>query len=289
MGWLLGPAGALPLLPESLVGRDPSTWLCLDDPTVSQFHAVLTWRQDGWYAKDLASRNGTRVDGGPLRSHEQVRLALGTELRFGAMQASFRLEDAGPPRALAQTEDRGSQVVGTPHALELPGPDTPRLLLYADPARGWQLQTVEGEPGPAPDQVELDGVGWRIFLPGPSEQTPFAAEGAAPDVRLFLERTEQAWVLLATQGGEPRRRDLGWEGKLLRHLAEARQHGDGWVDLGRLADQMQVSRRSVNVATQRLRRALDELGVPEPARVVEVRPNQRRLGPISVRLADVTE
>ncbi len=74
-----GGAAAAPLLlaldwaegEELLVGRDPRCDLVVEDPSVSRRHARLTFRDGAWVIQDLASTNGTSVNGGRV-----IRAAL---------------------------------------------------------------------------------------------------------------------------------------------------------------------------------------------------------------------
>jgi hypothetical protein len=65
----------IPLAPVFAIGRAPTNHLTLDDATASLEHALIHRRGDSWWIEDLASRNGTRVNGVALSS--PVRLAGG--------------------------------------------------------------------------------------------------------------------------------------------------------------------------------------------------------------------
>jgi ABC-type multidrug transport system ATPase subunit/ABC-type multidrug transport system permease subunit len=68
------------------LGRDRSNDVVLDDPNVSRFHAEVARVKDGVAIRDLASRNGTRVNG------ELVRVALlkpGSEVGIGPYRLIF--------------------------------------------------------------------------------------------------------------------------------------------------------------------------------------------------------
>jgi len=62
------------------VGRDPTNGLVLDHPAVSRFHAELTRTDGRLELRDLGSRNGTRVDGQPVRA---AALAPTSEIGVG--------------------------------------------------------------------------------------------------------------------------------------------------------------------------------------------------------------
>ncbi len=49
--------------PEVVIGRDPSCEIPLDDPTVSNNHARLSYHHGQWWLEDLHSTNGTFLNG----------------------------------------------------------------------------------------------------------------------------------------------------------------------------------------------------------------------------------
>jgi transcriptional regulator with GAF, ATPase, and Fis domain/pSer/pThr/pTyr-binding forkhead associated (FHA) protein len=56
--------------PEVQFGRDSSNQILLTDPSVSRAHCVMEATPAGYRLKDLESRNGTFVNGIPVRVHE---------------------------------------------------------------------------------------------------------------------------------------------------------------------------------------------------------------------------
>lgn len=77
-----GEAGtSIPVTRERLtLGRHSECDVTLDDTTVSRQHAALVRRQDGWWAVDLGSTNGTSVNG--TRAAEQ-RVRPGDRIELG--------------------------------------------------------------------------------------------------------------------------------------------------------------------------------------------------------------
>jgi pSer/pThr/pTyr-binding forkhead associated (FHA) protein len=65
-----------------ILGRDPTCDVVVTDPTVSRRHAQLTFRDGVWVLQDLASRNGTAVNGervGRMVLHSGDVVALGAQ------------------------------------------------------------------------------------------------------------------------------------------------------------------------------------------------------------------
>ncbi len=87
-------SGRHPLAGDRVViGRSPRSDVVLDaDGQVSRTHAVLDRIAGRWILRDAGSRNGTRVNGEPVRG--RVRLRAGDEIRIGRSTLLLR---AVPP------------------------------------------------------------------------------------------------------------------------------------------------------------------------------------------------
>lgn len=133
-------------VPLAHVGRGSHNDVVIEDDSVSDIHAKLQRREDGWYLIDLASTNGTYVGGSRL-THER-RLDGTPDVRFGGVKLSFRPADVPVPaskstRAIAQTPiDR----------TKLP-PRQPRPTAPAKPA-----------PVPAPERTGGSSWKWVLIL-----------------------------------------------------------------------------------------------------------------------------
>ncbi len=81
------PWGAVPVATSITIGRDFAG--SCGEPiqtfeNVSRHHAQLTVTDDGAYVEDLASTNGTTVNGTPSTPYERTRISEGDVLGFGA-------------------------------------------------------------------------------------------------------------------------------------------------------------------------------------------------------------
>jgi pSer/pThr/pTyr-binding forkhead associated (FHA) protein len=70
------------------MGRDVNNAIVIEDPFASAEHAILTYRGRAWYVEDLASTNGTYVNG--HRIEGVAALGFGDEIQVG--QVRMRLE-----------------------------------------------------------------------------------------------------------------------------------------------------------------------------------------------------
>lgn len=86
--YLLGPAGRIPIGPDGLtIGRNPDNDLALPgELLVSRWHAEITCQGSHCLLRDLASTNGTWVDGQRIAQHP---LAPGNRVQIGALQWLF--------------------------------------------------------------------------------------------------------------------------------------------------------------------------------------------------------
>lgn len=91
-----------------LIGRSPDAELRFDphvDIDVSARHAVLEKREDGWYVRDVGSRNGTFVSG--RRVHER-RLSDRDEIELGHGGPRLYVSLVAPKSSLAEADTEPS-------------------------------------------------------------------------------------------------------------------------------------------------------------------------------------
>jgi len=80
--------------PLTHVGRGAHNDITIDDDSVSDSHAKIQKRENGWFVADVGSTNGTYV-GGRRIAAEQA-LVGAPDVRFGGVKMTFRVVAAGP-------------------------------------------------------------------------------------------------------------------------------------------------------------------------------------------------
>jgi pSer/pThr/pTyr-binding forkhead associated (FHA) protein len=70
-----------------VIGRSPEANVRIDDPWISNMHALIERRGGELWVVDLGSRNGTFVDAEPV---VEARLVPGTALAFGQTRLELR-------------------------------------------------------------------------------------------------------------------------------------------------------------------------------------------------------
>src|SRR5438045_6840900 len=92
------PVGSKPVT----IGRHPDNLLVITDTQASRFHAVIGKSKEGYVVKDLDSRNGTRLNGQPVKAAKLNSgdvVAIGTtEIRFTGNSAPVKAGGAKPPQ-----------------------------------------------------------------------------------------------------------------------------------------------------------------------------------------------
>lgn len=75
---------------EVVIGRNPTTDITLLDEGISREHALLLFDEDapGYVIEDLASTNGTKLNGKRIRS---APLSEGDEIQIGQTRFRFAL------------------------------------------------------------------------------------------------------------------------------------------------------------------------------------------------------
>lgn len=279
----------LPLPGRVLVGRAPTALLRLADKRVSGEHATLRWTGRAWELRDLASRNGTFVDGVRIESGAAVLLIRGAAMGFGTAEPRVVLVDDGPPGPVLRDLDRGELVSVGGDLVCLPHDDDPQVTLFRDGAGRWSLELGEerrlAQHG---EVIHVDGRAWQLLLFEDVEGTATVEDGPTIDtitLGLRASRDEehvQAWF-------EHRGRTVPLEPRehLYALLLLARERvrdrdlpleEQGWVERERILAWLRTTRAGLNVAIHRARGQLASHGVQGAAGIVEVRRGQRRLG-----------
>ena len=137
--------------PLAHVGRGAHNDIIVADESVSDSHAKLQRREDGWYVVDMGSTNGTYVGG--RRIEGEAPLVGAPDVRFGGVKFIFRVPDAAaagsasPTRAIAalKVEARKATVDATTPVVSQPGLREAPKVTHAAPVKRssrWTLMVV---------------------------------------------------------------------------------------------------------------------------------------------------
>jgi pSer/pThr/pTyr-binding forkhead associated (FHA) protein len=74
------------------IGRAPDNMIVIDDPSVSNRHALMELSGETYRLKDLDSTNGTKVNGVPVT---ETILRFEDRIRFGAIDARYEPDVRG--------------------------------------------------------------------------------------------------------------------------------------------------------------------------------------------------
>jgi pSer/pThr/pTyr-binding forkhead associated (FHA) protein len=122
------------------VGRGAHNDVRLADESVSETHAKLQWRDDGWFLVDMGSTNGSYVGG--TRVVGERRLDGTPDLRFGGVKMRF-LPAETRSAGVGAKGTRAIASVDRQRAIPAAPADSPQAASRSGaPARGWILVAV---------------------------------------------------------------------------------------------------------------------------------------------------
>lgn len=288
--------GDVPLHTHHLVGRSRAMHSRLSKPDVSAQHLSIEWSGGGWLVRDLASRNGTLLDGVRLAPGESTALSVGAVLEVGSPEVRVTLIDDAPPTIIA--ECGGVQVVGDAELLALPSADNSQAVVLFDADEGWVVSTDAGEHTLQDgDTVEVLGERWVLTLPEPLAATVDARQAGRPS-GLSLEFTVSAddeYVEVSASSGAqqvslpPRAHHYVLLTLARLRLADADlSEGErGWVYRDQLQKEVGMSKNQLYVSIHRLRKELEATDLFAGCVLIEQRKTTRqlRLGTDAVRIS----
>lgn len=279
---------------RTLVGRAAYCGVVLVDPRVSAEHASIYFDKGTWYLRDLASTNGTYLDGVKIELGRKHPLVTGALLGFGAPNLGFRMVHSEPPRMRLRNEDTGALLEPHLGLVVLPSEEHPLVTLFQG-LDGW-YEEREGAVRQITDfaEVIVERERWLAEVPPAGDetaQTGLARSGGwATFEELLLQfdvsRDRESVVLNIIAGTETRVVTNRAYHEMLLVLAEARIEGlaagqpepdQGWLHTDELCRRIAGDISKVNVDVFRARQQLDQLGVIESHRIVERRPTTRQL------------
>lgn len=283
----------LTLAAHTLVGRGRVCSIVIPRRIVSSEHASLSWLAStdgpGWVLRDLASRNGTWLDGERLDPGTPAPLTAGSVVAFGDPEDRWTLIDDAPPIAMARHIPDGTVQLAEGGALLLPSSGDPEITVFLSGHGEWILEDGSGARTVQDQEILTATAGsWRLFLPQVVEGTVNSSaqrpELATLTLQLQVSRDEehvQTTLHLGTQQFTLEPRSYHY---LLVHLARLRRDDvaeseaeQGWIDAELLARQLAVSRRTLNVHICRLRQQIGQSGIDGAAGIIERRSGARQI------------
>lgn len=295
MAVLLCPDGTLKTLGHrTLVGRAAYCAVRLTDEKVSAEHASIYYDKGAWYLRDLASTNGTFIDGLRVELGRKNPLSRGTEIGFGVQSPAWVFKYDEPPRMRLRRVSDASTLEPLGGLLVLPTEDRPLLTLYQS-QEAW-IEEREGVTRALTDNSTLDCEDERyvVELPpvgGETAQTGLVRTNgwaAFDELTLGFEvsRDREAISLLVNYGEDCRVVSNRAYHEMLLILAEERLRSleqgasemeQGWIHNDELCRRVAGDMSKINVDVFRARQQLDQLGIIDAHRIVERRSSTRQL------------
>jgi len=275
---------------RTIVGRSLAADLVVPGDDISLEHCTLWWDGNGWKIRDLASRNGTFVDGERLAPGKSTPITTGQRVAFGGHDP-WEVTSAAPPVPAARALLNNTWVQAEDDLLVLPGPDAPILTIYSDIDGNWQAEGPEKKQVVEDLQlVEAGGSVWRLYLPATTAGTVARVMRPTLEVMAFefsVSRDEEHVELVATGMGERIDLKARAHNYTLLLLARARMKdaedtslpsaSHGWLYQDDLCKMLGVDDAKLNLFVFRARKQVAAAGIEGSAGIVERRVSTRQL------------
>jgi hypothetical protein len=285
---------------RTLVGRRSHCELVVDQTYVGREHAVLSFTGERWLVRDLASQNGTFLEGSRLKPGVDYEFEAGAVLCFGKVEDGWEMVVDGAPEPAAVADD-GHVSVGENGMLPLPpGANEVELELLVEREHdglGWTGYRQDSSVVVHDQQaIVVAGRTWTLLLPavldaGASTQQA-GARGTTIVLRTSGDETElrSACVFVDQTASEIERPQTAW--KLVLALAKYRlereggdpsKGADAWMPVQRACKAAGIQYAQFSYTLHRARKYLAAAGAPDASRLIAQR---ERNGDREVRLAD---
>lgn len=276
---------------QHLVGRSALCTLQLPDEYVSSEHASLRWNGQAWIVRDLGSLNGTQVDGVALNATEGVPLQVGSKVSFGGALQTWIVLNIDEPSAMAVPLDGGVPVVATAGLLALPSAERPLVTVHCDSNGAWQADW-EGTISPVFDrqEIQVEEQRYRLCLPKIFALTKplhgFGKRVAELALLFKVSRDLEHIELEVSCVGAKQHLKARTHNEILLVLARARARDAqgglppqscGWVYQDQVCRDVALDPDRLYVDIYRVRRQFAELGVLDPAQIVERRSRSKQI------------
>lgn len=278
------------LMPTSIVGRGPRCDVRINDRRCSTQHAMIRWEGRHWLLQDLASRNGTWVEGDRIDPQHKVALTPGLKVAFGNPPDQWEVQHVEAAVACA-VDPAGTPRFAEHGLLSLPDDDQPTVFVESDDNGTWFVHDRHGRRECDPEmELGVGGQTWRVVVPGAQgETTELQVSQSLSDatIKFIVSLDEERVISEIVSGGVRTRLDSRSHSYLLLLLGRQRLNDrangldadrEGWVELSDLATRLGVSENEVNVQVFRARRQLRAAEIGGAARVIERTARRLRLG-----------
>jgi len=292
-----------PLLSTFRVGRAVDRHLIIDDSRVSQDHGFLRFMRDKvWVVRDLASKNGTFVNGRRIEAGSDIVLADQDVICFGSTSSSWIFTAGSPSEVVISSSGGASWRAVAPGVglLPLPSEHEPsgsllrRQTEWLLEAPGFESRVLaDGQP------FTVAGVEYRAWMSRADDPTVETDVHRVPlaSAVLYLavsQDEEQIAAELRVSAGArilPARVYLYLLVLLARHRLEDTALGispseAGWRYADEIAQALAVDQQSLNVQVYRARSDVEKLAFQDSSSIIERRSmtRQMRIGVPSEKL-----
>ena len=266
------------------VGRASKSSLQISETEryVSLHHALIFWTGSQWEVKDLASRNGTFLDGQRLAPGQAAQLWAGAKIAFGKPEQEWEVTEVSAPTTMVVPLEGGEPI---------PSPQEPSVTIFRSADGAWQIeQSISVTPITDQQTFIADARAFKFCCVDSNWKTSLATSSTLEVRHLSLvfsvSQDEEHVHIHGTCGGQTL--DLGDRGHnylLLtlarRRLADVREglpeSACGWISQDDMAHDPMMAPPQLNIDVFRIRKQFAAAGVGDAANVIERRPRTKQI------------
>lgn len=141
------------------IGRNQLNELVLNEPFVSQWHAVVRFDDNKVRYVDLGSTNGTMMNGRRLARHVQVEVDPQTDLRVGPLQLAFARAQVTPDMYAAPRTTMFNMATHGAHGSEQSVVTNATMMFNPNDPATMEQNTMFLRPGEVPGGATMPGGG----------------------------------------------------------------------------------------------------------------------------------
>lgn len=271
------------LAARTVVGRGAECSIRIPGQHTSGEHASVAWTPAGWHVRDLASTNGTWLDGARLVAGKRSALMVGSAICFGDPKDPWQLIDEGPPGPSAWNHISGELRAGAEGTLVIGGLRNNGARTVEHGPNGWQLLGRGHARAVADgDSVHVGSTLWTLLLPpmGKGTRSTRRREDQLAPLALssleLLVSSDEEHVDVTIRGPDgrvtqlPSSRSCHYVLATLARLQVAGGRTKGqWVSVHELASSLRYTVERLNVEIHRARRLFAQAGAPDAYAIVE--------------------
>lgn len=274
---------------QHTIGRALNSTTVLSTADISSSHAIIRWDGGSWVLFDH-SRNGCMVNREFVSKGHSKKLSLGDTIQFGKKDIG-EVVNIDPPKSFIKSHT-DNQIIELKNIYVLPSEENPQITLYRLDQGRWICETeTKTTELYNEDTITCNTESWEFIYNEPAEETiEYTSSNRKENYFEFsITPDEESVVLTFIENGNKIDLEERVHHYILLILARLRledhnkkeaPEDQGWIDIDKLLEMLNIDKNNFNIQIFRIRKQLDKV-LPHlnlSTSLVERRAQKIRLG-----------